>query len=78
MNSSGLKVTYDDTKKTDSQKNSKYKEIKDELMNIPVELSGYDYCRTGMPPDAKEEELNQDGKFSVHHYGMNERDFFKG
>jgi hypothetical protein len=47
-------------------------------MNIPVELSGYDYYQTEIPPDAKEEELTGDGKFSVHHYGMYEHNFFKG
>ena len=38
-------------------------------MNIPVELSGYDYYQSEIPPDAKEEELNGDGKISVHNYG---------
>ena len=29
-------------------------------------------------PDAKEEELQGDGKFSVHNYGMYEKNFFQG
>jgi len=47
-------------------------------MNIPVELSGYDYYQMEIPPDAKEEELIGDGKFSVHNYGMYEKNFFQG
>lgn len=39
---SGLKVKFDDTNITDSQKNPMYKELKNELMNIPVELIGYE------------------------------------
>ena len=78
MNVSGLKIKFDDSNIIDSQKNYLYKNLKIELMNIPVELSGYDYYQTEIPPDAKEEELTGDGKFSVHNYGMYERDFFKG
>ena len=78
MKSFELKFLYDDTNIIDSQKNPKYKELKNELMNIPVELSGYDYYLTEIPPDAKEEELTGDGKFSVHHYGMYEQNFFLG
>ena len=29
-------------------------------------------------PDAKEEELQGDGKFSVHNYGIYEKNFFQG
>ena len=47
-------------------------------MNIPVELSGYDYYQIKIPPDAKEEELTGDGKFSVRNYGMYEKNFFQG
>jgi len=78
MNVSGIKVKFDDNNITDSQKNPLYKELKNELMNIPVELSGYDYYQTEIPPDAKEEELTGDGKFFVHHYGMYECNFFQG
>ena len=78
MNISGLKYKFDDNNITDSQKNPIFKELKNELMNIPVELSGYDYYQTEIPPDAKEEELTGDGKFSVHNYGMYEKNFFQG
>ena len=27
-------------------------------MTIPIQLSGYDYYQSEIPPDAKEEELN--------------------
>ena len=78
MNLSGLKISFIESDIEDSQKNPKYKQLKNELMNIPVELSGYDYYLMEIPPDAKEEELTGDGKFSVHNYGMYEKDFFKG
>lgn len=54
MNVSGLKVKFDDSNITDSQKNYLYKNLKTELMNIPVELRGYDYYQTEIPPDAKD------------------------
>ena len=38
---------------TDSQQNPLYKELKNELMNIPVELSGFDYYQTEIPQNAK-------------------------
>ena len=78
MNVSGLKLKFEDSNIEDSQKNPIYKSLKNELMNIPVELSGYDYYQMEIPPDAKEEELTGDGKFSVHNYGMYEKNFFKG
>lgn len=30
-----------------------------------------------IPPNAKEEDLTGNGKFSVHNYGMYEKNFFK-
>jgi len=47
-------------------------------MNIPVELSGYDYYQTEIPPNAKEEELTGDGRYSVHNYVMYEKNYFQG
>ena len=79
MNVSGLKKTFEDSINIENtQKNPIYKALKTELMNIPVELSGYDYYQMEIPPDAKEEELVGDGKFSVHNYGMYEKNFFQG
>ena len=62
----------------DSQKNHIYKLLKNELMNIPVELSGIDNYQMEIPPDTKEEELTGDSKFSVHNYGVYEKNFFQG
>ena len=42
INVSGLKMKFD-TNIENFQKNSIYKALKNELMNIHVELSGYDY-----------------------------------
>ena len=75
---SELKISFINQDIEDSQKNPKYKQLKNELMNIPVELSGYDYYQIEIPPDAKEEELTGDGKFSVHNYGMYEKNYFQG
>jgi hypothetical protein len=72
------KIKFDVNNIIDSQKNPIFKELKNELMNIQVELSGYDYYQMEIPPDAKEEELQGDGKFSVHNYGMYEKNFFQG
>ena len=72
------KTKFDANNIIDSQKNPIFKELKNELMNIQVELSGYDYYQMEIPPDAKEEELQGDGKFSVHNYGMYEKNFFQG
>ena len=62
----------------DSQKNHIYKLLKNELMNIPVELSGIDNYQMEISPDTKEEELAGDSKFSVHNYGVYEKNFFQG
>ena len=62
----------------DSQKKPIYKSLKNELINIPVELRGIDYYQMEIPPDAKGEELTGDGKFSVHNYGVHEKNFFQG
>ena len=79
VNVSLLKMKFEDsTNIENAQKNPIYKALKNELMNIPVELSGYDYYQMEIPPDAKEEELTGDGKFSVHNYGMYEKNFFQG
>jgi hypothetical protein len=72
------KIKFDVNNIIDSQKNPIFKELKNELMNIEVELSGYDYYQMEIPPDAKEEELQGDGKFSVYNYGMYEKNFFQG
>jgi len=42
-----------------------------------VELSGYDYYQTETPPNAKEEELTGDGRYSVHNV-MYEKNYFQG
>jgi hypothetical protein len=79
VNFSELKMKFEDSINIENaQKNPIYKALKNELMNIPVELSGYDYYQMEIPPDAKEEELIGDGKFSVHNYGMYEKNFFQG
>ena len=78
LNFSGLKITFNDSNIEDSQKKPLYKKLKNELINIPVELSGYDYYQTEIPQNAKEEELTGDGKFSVHNYGMYEKNYFQG
>ena len=78
MNLSGLKIKFTDSNIVDSQKNPLYKKLKNELMNIPVELSGYNYYMMEIPPDAQEKELTVDGRFSIHNYGMYEKNYFKG
>ena len=78
LNYSKLKIKINDSNIEDSQKNPIYKKLKNELINIPVELSGYDYYQTEIPPNAREEELTGNGKFSVHNYGMYEKNFFQG
>ena len=75
---SELKIKFNESNIEDSQKNPVYKKLKKELINIPVELSGYDYYQEEIPPNAKEEELTGNGSYSVHNYGMYERNFFKG
>ncbi len=75
---SDFKIKFDDSDITNSQQKPIYHELKNKLMSIPVELSGYDYYQAEIPPDAKEEELTGDGKFSVHNYGMYEKNFFQG
>ena len=74
----GLKMKFDNTNIEDSQKNPIYKALKEELMNIPVELSGYDFYQMEIPPDAKEEEMIGYGKYSVHNYGIYPKNFFQG
>ena len=54
-----------------------YKELKNELMNICVELSGYDYYNVKIPPNAKEKDLQGDGIFSIHNYDIYKKNFFK-
>ena len=78
INVSGLKNKINDLNIEDSQKKPLFKKLKNELMNIPVELSGYDYYQTEIPPNAKEEELTGDGQFSVQNYGMYEKNYFQG
>ena len=73
MNYSDLKISFLDHDIEDSQKNPKYIKLKNELMNITLELSGYGYYQMEIPPDAKEEELTREGKYSVHNYGMYEK-----
>ena len=75
---SDFKIKFDDSDITNSQQKPIYHELKNKLMSKPVELSGYDYYQAEIPPDAKEEELTGDGKFSVHNYGMYEKNFFQG
>ena len=75
---SELKIKFNESNIEDSQKNPIYKKLKQELINIPVELSGYDYYQAEIPPNAEEEELSGNGRYSVHNYGMYERNFFKG
>ena len=75
MNVSNLKMKFD---LENSQKNPIFKALKNEWMNIPVKLSGYDYYQMEIPPDAKKEELTEQGMFSAHNYGMYEKNFFKG
>ena len=72
---SEFKINFDNNNITDSQQNPLYKELKNELMNIPVELSGFDYYQTEIPQNAKEEEDN--GQYSIQNYGMYEKNFFK-
>ena len=78
LNISELKIKFNDSNIENAQKNPIYKKLKNELTNIPIELSGYDYYQTEIPPDAKEDELTGNGKYSVHNYGMYEKNFFQG
>ena len=48
------KTKFDANNTIDSQKIPIFKVLKNELMNIQVELSGYDYYQMEIPPDAKE------------------------
>ena len=75
MNVSNLKMKFD---LKNYKKNPIYNSLKNEWMNIPVELSGYDYYQMDIPPDAKEEELTGQCMFSAHNYGMYEKNFFQG
>ena len=70
------KIKFNDSIIEDCKKNPVYKKLKDKLMDIPVELSGYDFYEMEIPPDAKEEELID--KFNIHNFGMYVKDFFKG
>ena len=72
MNVSNLKMKFD---LENSQKNPIYKALKNEWMNIPVELSRYDYYQMEIPPDAKKEELTEQGMFSAHNYGMYDKNY---
>ena len=55
---------------TNSQKNPIDEELKNELINSLVELSGYDYYNIELSPNEKDEDFQGDEKFSVHYYGM--------
>ena len=55
-----------------------YKKLKDELIHIPVELSGYDFYQGEIPKNADAKDMEVDGKFSIHKFGMYPKDFFKG
>ena len=79
---SKIKMTFSNLKMKfsleDFQKNPIYKQLKKELMNIPVELGGYDYYQIEMPLYTERKELIGNGKFSVRNYGMYEKNFFNG
>ena len=47
-------------------------------MQFPIDLSGYGFYQLEIPKDAKEEELTRDGKYSVHNYGIYEKNYFMG
>ena len=55
-----------------------YKKLKDELIHIPVELSGYDFYQGEIPKNADAKDMEVDGKFSIHKFGMYPKNFFKG
>ena len=55
-----------------------YKKLKEELIHIPVELSGYDFYQGEIHKNADAKDMEVEGKFSIHNYGMYPKDFFKG
>ena len=55
-----------------------YKKLKEELIHIPIELSGYDFYQGEIPKNADAKDMEVDGKFSIHKFGMYPKDFFKG
>ena len=71
-----LKIGYLEQDRKDAHENPKYKQLKNEFINIPIGLSGNNYIRMEIPPNAKEEELS--GIFSIHNYGIYDKDYFKG
>ena len=58
--------------------NPKYLSLKKELINIIIELSGYDFYQGEIPKDAKEEDMEVNGIYSIHQFGMYPKNFFKG
>jgi len=58
--------------------NPKYLSLKKELINIIIELSGYDFYQGEIPKDAKEEDMEANGIYSIHQFGMYPKNFFKG
>ena len=75
---SKFQIEFNNTDITNSQENPIYKDLKNKLMNIPIELSSYDYYQLEIPKDVNEEELVKNGNFSIHNYGMYEKNFFYG
>ena len=48
----------------------KFSSLKKELINIVIELSGYDFYQGEIPKDAKAEEMETNGIYSIHNFGM--------
>ena len=69
-------ITENDIK--ESINSPKFSSLKKELINIVVELSGYDFYQGEIPKDAKVEEMETNGIYSIHNFGMYPKDWFKG
>ena len=48
---------------------TKYLSLKKELINIIIELSGYDFYEEEIPKDAKAEDMEINGIYSIHEFG---------
>ena len=69
-------ITENDIK--ESINSPKFSSLKKELINIVIELSGYDFYQGEIPKDAKAEEMETNGIYSIHNFGMYPKDWFKG
>ena len=70
-----FKFTNQDIK--DAQENPKNQELKNLLSSIIIDLSGFNFVMDEIPEDAKPTEIINDGKYSIHNYGMYKKNYFQ-